>query len=399
MKATENGSEMFRKLNKVIVTVGLATTLSITSIVLPSHLTGQAYASTTLQAQHLGITTTGVNFRTGPSLDSSRISVVPRGTEVSILEQHSDSWYKVSVSNQVGYLSTRYVEITHTFTPVVKATVTSGVNFRTSPSTDSRVLGLLRTGSEVIILEEVNQHWVKVDYQGHEGFISTRFISIHEAEVTPPAPPSPVVPEINATVTTNVNFRSAPTVESQVLSVIRNGSEVSVLETVSDAWVKVNFQGQEGYLSARFIRYLNEAPPVVEPPQPAQPTWEQKVDAVINTGLSYLGTPYQFGARAGSGFFDCSLFTQTIYSEHGYSLPRDSRQQFSATTRINKNELRKGDLVFFYINNSSRIEHVAIYLGDDQLLHARSVGVSITRFERDSYWSVRYLGAGRVIEN
>src|SRR5690606_31121761 len=94
-------------------------------------------------------------------------------------------------------------------------------------------------------------------------------------------------------------------------------------------------------------------------------------DRIVQTGLKYLGTPYYFGARSGdTRRFDCSSFTQYVYYVNGIQLPRTSRQQAKVGQYVPSSQLQKADLVFFSTKRNGRIDHVAIYMGNNQLLHA-----------------------------
>ncbi|GAB3755951.1 hypothetical protein GCM10027591_05050 [Zhihengliuella somnathii] len=79
--------------------------------------------------------------------------------------------------------------------------------------------------------------------------------------------------------------------------------------------------------------------------------------------------------------YDCSLFTQTAFRQGGASLPRTSTQQyFGAPAHVPLSQLKRGDLVFSSSNGGSSFYHVAIYLGNGQVVHARNpqVGISVT---------------------
>lgn len=123
-------------------------------------------------------------------------------------------------------------------------------------------------------------------------------------------------------------------------------------------------------------------------------------DRVISEGLKYRGVPYKFGSSKNTtSTFDCSSFTQRVFKDVGINLPRDSRQQSQVGQKVSKNELQKGDLVFFrsYGSSSSRITHVAIYAGNNTLLHTYGKpGVTTTKFEGTS-WEDRFELARRVI--
>ncbi|MBO8163679.1 MAG: C40 family peptidase [Brevibacillus sp.] len=147
----------------------------------------------------------------------------------------------------------------------------------------------------------------------------------------------------------------------------------------------------------------NQGDTVSNPKQPQeqdQAPGAVLADKIIATGERFLGTPYKFGAEyPNSGYFDCSSFTQYVYGLNGIKLPRNSRQQSTVGKQISKNELRRGDLVFFrsYGSSSDRITHVAIYAGNDRLLHTYgSPGVTYSKFSGTS-WEDRVVMMRRVL--
>ncbi|WP_210166685.1 C40 family peptidase, partial [Bradyrhizobium japonicum] len=123
-------------------------------------------------------------------------------------------------------------------------------------------------------------------------------------------------------------------------------------------------------------------------------------DQIIRLGEKYMGTPYKFGSSSSTtSTFDCSSFVQRVFKEAGIKLPRDSRQQSATVKEISVSQLQKGDLVFFrsYGSSNPRITHVAIYAGNDKLLHTYgSPGVTYSKFSGTS-WEKRVQKVGRVI--
>jgi cell wall-associated NlpC family hydrolase len=207
-----------------------------------------------------------------------------------------------------------------------------------------------------------------------------------------------------------VNFRTSPSLDSSRYGTLPRGTAVQVLEEVNSSWLKVEYKGNVGYISSlsRFVEYTNGQATSFKKASSetdqnynllqSKPSWEKKADQVIKSGLKLNGTPYRFGARSGSGYYDCSLFTQKVFSDNGIYLPRNSRQQYNYVDKIKTSELRKGDLVFFDTAQDGRIDHVAIYMGDKKLLHTYKKGIGVTVTKTNDYWTSRYVGAGRVIK-
>jgi cell wall-associated NlpC family hydrolase len=111
---------------------------------------------------------------------------------------------------------------------------------------------------------------------------------------------------------------------------------------------------------------------------------------------SWYGVPYRMGGIDRKGV-DCSAFTQSfIASLYGLSIARTSREQYANCTRIKKDELDEGDLVFFYTTRRKVISHVGVYLRNNKFVHAStSSGVMISDLS-DDYFARRFMGAGRV---
>jgi cell wall-associated NlpC family hydrolase len=123
-------------------------------------------------------------------------------------------------------------------------------------------------------------------------------------------------------------------------------------------------------------------------------------DKIIATGEKFLGTPYQYGAASGqTRTFDCSSFTQYVFKQNGISLLRSSRQQYTQGTSVAKNQLQKGDLLFFTLSSSGgKIGHVGIYAGNNQILHTwGSKGVQYESLDK-AWLKQGYVGAKRVIK-
>jgi hypothetical protein len=97
--------------------------------------------------------------------------------------------------------------------------------------------------------------------------------------------------------------------------------------------------------------------------------------AVIPTAERYIGTPYRWGGTSPRSGFDCSGYVQYVFARHGVNLPRTSRGQAYAGSRVTLDErvLRAGDLIMFAESGQS-ISHVAIYAGGDRIIHSTRSG-------------------------
>jgi cell wall-associated NlpC family hydrolase len=96
-------------------------------------------------------------------------------------------------------------------------------------------------------------------------------------------------------------------------------------------------------------------------------------------GGSLTGPSLGFGIDAGVVGFDCSGLTRYAYAQAGVSIPRNSSAQYTSLPHVSRAELQRGDLVFWATDTSlpSTIHHVAIYLGNGQILEAPESGKTV----------------------
>jgi cell wall-associated NlpC family hydrolase len=114
--------------------------------------------------------------------------------------------------------------------------------------------------------------------------------------------------------------------------------------------------------------------------------------------LPWLGTPYKYGGNTKLGT-DCSGFVSSVYMEkEKVSVPRTTKDGFKNGKSIDRSNLVVGDLVFFSKSgNRNNVNHVGIYVGDGNFMHAStSLGVTITSLD-DNHWKTLYLGARRYL--
>ncbi len=118
--------------------------------------------------------------------------------------------------------------------------------------------------------------------------------------------------------------------------------------------------------------------------------------AAVSLAQQLIGKPYRYGGRTPTGGFDCSGLVQYVYGQQGLELPRTARRQARAGQHVEREELEPGDLVFFRIGGE-RINHVGIYAGDDEFIHAPRSGRAVCRESlHNPWWQRRYAGARRV---
>ena len=120
---------------------------------------------------------------------------------------------------------------------------------------------------------------------------------------------------------------------------------------------------------------------------------------VLSRAVNVLGTPYRWGGSSPSKGFDCSGLVKYAFNDvAAVDLPRTSNAMASGHgQKVERKDLKPGDLLFFNIK-SRKVNHVAIYLGNDRFIHAprRGKAVSIDTLKKP-YWDNHYVVAKRVL--
>ena len=111
-------------------------------------------------------------------------------------------------------------------------------------------------------------------------------------------------------------------------------------------------------------------------------TTSSKAKNILNLAVAQMGKKYKWAAT-GPDMFDCSGFTIFVYKKNGISLPRTAKAQSEVGERVEYQDLKEGDLIFFRSPRSSKISHTGIYLGRNQFIHASSAKKKVIRSRLD----------------
>ena len=223
------------------------------------------------------------------------------------------------------------------------ADVNSWLHVREGKGTDQKIVGILPKGSLCYILADEDSDWVYVESGDVRGFVCARYLRRGEEAKT----------EVNR----------------------RREESFSLAEM----WIKPWNNRAYTYTYATTKTLLSSG---------------EACGGLLQYAKKFLGNPYVWGGTSLTNGCDCSGFAQQIFANFGYALPRTSRQQAKAGTRIPVREAKPGDLLF-YQRESGFIYHVMIYLGDGKVIHAGSeaTGILISDFnyEKSTEFAVRVI--------
>lgn len=253
---------------------------------------------------------------------------------------------------------------------------------------ESTLIGTLDVNKEVTIIDQQDE-WLKIACDDFSDvYIPSQYISIKKTN--------------GVTNNTNINIRQQPSLDAPILGQVNKDITFTVTAKVGD-WYELNYNGTQAYIYGQYLSgdFLSNLPTKTVEVKKVSVTDENKAlgEQITNYAKQFIGTPYVYGASNLTKGTDCSGFTSSVMRNFGIKLSRSSSEQINNGTRINKNELSAGDLVFFNSGGKSRISHVGIYIGNGQFIHsssARTGGVIISSLN-ESYYTNTYVAGTRVI--
>ena len=233
-------------------------------------------------------------------------------------------------------------------------TVTAdALRLRSTPAAEGEILATVSSGTSVVVLDEAEDGWYKVNYNSVEGYMSGEYL-----DVATKADTALGYGKVDADGST-LNMRAGASTSFDSLCSIPSGT-VLELEGIYEGWYKVTYAGNTGYVSSDYITITTE---------PTTSTSSALGEQIVALAKQYLGTPYVLGGN-GPSSFDCSGFTKYIYAQFGYTLNRTATDQLQNGVSVSRDELQPGDLVFFKYNTSKPVSHVGIYIGNGEFIHA-----------------------------
>lgn len=333
--------------------------------------------------------TTGINVRSQPSTNSSKLGVLAEGTAITV-KSSSGGWYAISYNGKTGYVNATYTTSSKPSAVAIQKPsavtmyTTVGLNVRSGPSTSAQRLGTLPKGTAIKVTALKN-NWYTTTYNGRTGYVSAQYVTSQK--------PSSVTPTVNANTgivytTARLNVRIRPSTTSAKLGVLDRGATVST-RNLSNGWYLISYNGKTGYISSQ---YTSKSKPNSSPSSA-----NVSITEAIAIARRYIGYPYVWGGN-GPDAYDCSGFTKMLYAKMGKAIPRTSYAQYSNCQKVSTSNLKAGDLVFFSTSTpiSKTVSHVGFYIGNGYMIHAANTRQGIILDNINSnYYSQRYIGGGR----
>ena len=353
--------------------------------------------------------TENLNIRREPVLDPSNVVGQALLNERYRVLEELDGWVRI----ESGYLSSDYVTVElalnetrkldlrtmalNQYDNLVISKVNNYLNIRKEPSTgdDTNIIGKFPSRAAGEILETLDG-WYKIKSGPITGYITAdpQYVAIGQ-EARDLAMDSA---SLTAIVTTDkLNVRSEPNTDSKIWTQISKEERYTVVSQL-DGWVEIELDaGDSGegesadkaYISTRDnnvdVRYALTEAIKFSPLEEKANKQAALRSKVVNYALQFVGGRYVWGGTNPNTGADCSGFVQYVLRNvAGVGLPRTSREQAKTGKAIKSGEMRPGDLIF-YTNSGGTVNHVAMYIGNGQIVHAASKKSGI----RISTWNYR----------
>ena len=273
------------------------------------------------------------------------------------------------------------------FTGKAIVTASGSVNIRQSGDVNAAKVGTIDAGGLVNIVEK-GDTWSHITSGNVDGYIRNDLLAFEGDAASYASANLSKVAVVN---TAALKLRSAASTDSESITLLAQGESYPIVET-GDAWTKIQLDTVTGYVKNEYITISYNMPtakavsapaqdttdtttteaPTTEAPTTEAPTTEAPVteaptsdlgQQIANFACQFVGNPYVWGGTSLTGGADCSGFTQSVYAQFGYSLPRTSYEQQNWGTEVSYADAQPADLICYG-------GHVAIYMGNAHIVHA-----------------------------
>ncbi len=278
------------------------------------------------------------------------------------------------------------VPVIEGYTNLGMANVDSYLNVREGASEGSKVIGKMPKNAGCEILEEANG-WYHIQSGKVDGYVKADYLLTGDAAAMKA---NELLTNKATANVSSLNVRSGASTDSEILIKVSQGEKLDVVEQL-DNWVKVALDNEEGYVAAEYVSIAKELPTAVtmQDLYYGDGVSSKRVE-IVEYAKQFLGNRYVWGGTSLTKGTDCSGFTMSIYKKFGVSLPHSSQAQAGCGTKVDFSNIKPGDLVF-YSRGSKSIGHVALYIGNGQVIHASSskTGIIISNVKYRAIKSIR----------
>lgn len=191
-----------------------------------------------------------VELKTGPNISSDVLATLSKGTQVTVVSA-AEGWTKISLNGKSGYCNSDFIS-TGGKSQYATGVTTDYLNVRSGPGTSYKVLKVLPTGTDVVIIDNTDPNWAKISLaEGTVGYCNKAIMTI--TEVTKPQ--TPETQEQDMVTTDSAALRAGPGAAYSIVKILGKGTAVVAVDTTNSSWTKVTLSDNTtGYCSKAFLR-------------------------------------------------------------------------------------------------------------------------------------------------
>lgn len=251
------------------------------------------------------------------------------------------------------------------------AAVAQYLNVRKGAGKKYEVVGKMPPNAGCTIIKEVpvgKETWCYIKSGDVTGYVNKMYLTTGDDALALVHQVGRLVIKVDCD---TLNIREKASTDSDVLYQISKGEELEIVSINKD-WIEVNVDvGQEtAFVSSEYVKVSFELIKAIEIDEILHGCSAQR-SAIVAFAKNYLGNRYVYGGTSLTKGIDCSGFMMRIYEHFGYKITRTSRSQATQGKQITSEQLKPGDLVFYVRGSSvSSIYHVAMYIGNNKIIHA-----------------------------
>lgn len=324
-----------------------------------------------------------VNLRSEPSEEGEILGKLYNNSAATIISTEGD-WYKIKSGTVDGYVKSEFVVSGEEAAELAKqvghrmATVnTQTLKVRNEAGLEASVQTLIPEGESYDVVEELDG-WVKIAVDTDiEGYVSSEYVNLETEFV-----------EAESIEEEKARLEEEERLRKEAEAAARAADEAAAAKKEKS---KEATKAEAKESTATEKAQTETTAPAASAPAASAPASGSRA-AIVNYGLQFVGNPYVAGGTSLTNGADCSGFTQSVFRDCGVSIPRDSRSQAAAGREIPVSAVQPGDLLFY--SNGGEINHVALYIGNGQVVHASTekTGIKISSYNyRTPCKSVSYL--------
>ena len=303
-----------------------------------------------------------VNVRSQPSTTGEIVGKIYDGAvaEIVAIAGEQDEWFQITSGNVEGYIKAEFFLYGEAATEVMDQYVTrfaqvkaDRLNVRAGQSTEEACIGHLDQDEKVKLIEDCGE-WLHVQYtERKDGYVAAEYVTVLE------------------------EYTYAKTLEEEQAQIAAEKEQQEQAQIAAE-----KEQEEQAQIAAEKEQEKQAEPDVkaeqetvveqtTEVPSVANTSNEELRKEIVNYAMQYVGNKYVSGGSSLASGTDCSGFTCFIYADFGYSISRTPKGQYSGAGRsIDYSEIQPGDIICYSSNGGKSCTHVALYIGDGQIVHA-----------------------------